>query len=178
MSLIKHKRHCQDELATAVMLVGLRSGVEKRGREESRDDSCRAQKATKMACVREMKEDPIDATECIIEPEDRLSAWVLKPAPYFYYTDRSREVDDDPLMPLTALGRVPNFPAKVRMYFDDNATSILSIECDAGDGSCYDVYMDVSSIISNFSRINITLVTRHKFCFSSVVFEIGYLRQI
>jgi hypothetical protein len=32
----------------------------------------------------------------------------LQPAPYFLYRDYSREVDDDPLTPLTPPGRVPN----------------------------------------------------------------------
>ena len=36
----------------------------------------------------------------------------LRPAPYFYYVDRSREEDDDPLTPLTPPARVPIFPAK------------------------------------------------------------------
>jgi len=37
----------------------------------------------------------------------------LKPFPYFYYRDFSKEVDPDPLVPLTPPGRVPNFPAKM-----------------------------------------------------------------
>ena len=36
---------------------------------------------------------------------------VLKPFPYFYYRDYSTLQDPDPLTPLTAPGRVPNFPA-------------------------------------------------------------------
>jgi hypothetical protein len=38
---------------------------------------------------------------------------VLKPAPYFYYTDRSREVDADPIALLTTSGQVPTFPVKM-----------------------------------------------------------------
>ena len=37
----------------------------------------------------------------------------LRPFPYFYYRDFSKQVDPDPLTPLTAPGRVPNFPAKM-----------------------------------------------------------------
>ena len=38
---------------------------------------------------------------------------LLKPYPYFFYRDFSKQVDPDPLTPLTAPGRVPNFPAKM-----------------------------------------------------------------
>jgi hypothetical protein len=38
---------------------------------------------------------------------------ILQPNPYFYYRDYSKCVDPDPLTPLTAPGRVPNFPAKM-----------------------------------------------------------------
>lgn len=38
---------------------------------------------------------------------------VLRPFPYFYYRDFSQVPDPDPLAPLTAPGRVPNFPAKM-----------------------------------------------------------------
>mmetsp|Transcript_17926 Transcript_17926/g.26530 ORF Transcript_17926/g.26530 Transcript_17926/m.26530 type:complete len:380 (+) Transcript_17926:16-1155(+) len=37
----------------------------------------------------------------------------LFPAPFFRYRDFSREIDPDPLTPLTPPGRVPNFPAKM-----------------------------------------------------------------
>eukprot|EP00542_Grammatophora_oceanica_P022825 CAMPEP_0194028814 /NCGR_PEP_ID=MMETSP0009_2-20130614/2702_1 /TAXON_ID=210454 /ORGANISM="Grammatophora oceanica, Strain CCMP 410" /LENGTH=490 /DNA_ID=CAMNT_0038668315 /DNA_START=186 /DNA_END=1658 /DNA_ORIENTATION=- len=37
----------------------------------------------------------------------------LRPAPFFYYRDFSRNSDPDPLTPLTPPGRVPNFPAKM-----------------------------------------------------------------
>lgn len=33
--------------------------------------------------------------------------------PFFHYTDFSQQIDPDPLTPLTAPGRVPNFPAKM-----------------------------------------------------------------
>lgn len=37
----------------------------------------------------------------------------LQPYPYFYYRDHSHVEDPDPFKPLTAPGRVPNFPAKM-----------------------------------------------------------------
>lgn len=37
----------------------------------------------------------------------------LRCAPFFYYRDFSQTVDEDPLIPLTPLARVPNFPAKM-----------------------------------------------------------------
>ncbi|KAL3808850.1 hypothetical protein ACHAXA_007029 [Cyclostephanos tholiformis] len=53
------------------------------------------------------KDPPMDATGLVFaQPE-------LKPAPFFYYSDHSLELDDDPLMPITAVGSVPTFPAKM-----------------------------------------------------------------
>ena len=46
---------------------------------------------------------------------------VLNPAPFFYYIDRSDEIDDDPLTPLTPPGRVPNFPATMYAILCDPA---------------------------------------------------------
>lgn len=37
----------------------------------------------------------------------------LRPYPFFYYVDYSVMKDDNPLLPLTDLGKVPNFPAKM-----------------------------------------------------------------
>ena len=37
----------------------------------------------------------------------------LQAAPFYFYNDFSRDVDPDPLTPLTPPGRVPNFPAKM-----------------------------------------------------------------
>ena len=47
------------------------------------------------------------------EENDPDSQAVLKPFPYFFYRDFSTVPDPDPLTPLTAPGRVPNFPAKM-----------------------------------------------------------------
>jgi hypothetical protein len=51
------------------------------------------------------KDPPMDATGLVFAQP------VLKPAPYFYYSDHSLEKDDNPLMPITAMGSVPTFPA-------------------------------------------------------------------
>jgi hypothetical protein len=56
------------------------------------------------------------STNTTLEPPRPLShrrEIFLKPVPYFYYRDCSRRPDPDPLTPLTALGRVPNFPSKM-----------------------------------------------------------------
>ena len=37
----------------------------------------------------------------------------LKPTPYFYYIDHSRNVDEDPLAPLSPALSVPNFLIKL-----------------------------------------------------------------
>jgi len=37
----------------------------------------------------------------------------MQPFPFYNYVDHSRDVDPDPFVPLTAPGRVPNFPAKM-----------------------------------------------------------------
>jgi hypothetical protein len=42
-----------------------------------------------------------------------LNSKTIKPYPYFYYRDFSTVPDPDPLVPLTAIGRMPNFPAKM-----------------------------------------------------------------
>ncbi len=57
------------------------------------------------------------ATECgtqlSSDTKCRKSSRRLKPAPYFYYIDRSRDPDEDPLSPLTLPLYVPSFAAKV-----------------------------------------------------------------
>jgi hypothetical protein len=60
---------------------------------------------------------PTSATESsskkAAEKMKKTKERILQPNPYFYYRDYSRCVDPDPLTPLTAPGRVPNFPAKM-----------------------------------------------------------------
>lgn len=51
----------------------------------------------------------------------------LKPYPFYYYVDHSRDVDDDPMTPLTPPGRVPNFPAKMHAILSrDDLSDIIS----------------------------------------------------
>jgi hypothetical protein len=38
---------------------------------------------------------------------------MLNPAPYFYYVDHSRDIDDDPLSPLSPVLSIPNFVIKL-----------------------------------------------------------------
>ena len=38
---------------------------------------------------------------------------MLNPAPYFYYVDHSRDINDDPLSPLSPVLSVPNFVIKL-----------------------------------------------------------------
>ncbi|EED93475.1 hypothetical protein THAPSDRAFT_22414 [Thalassiosira pseudonana CCMP1335] len=84
----------------------------KRSREEDddNDDTSELQSntifpASKKTAIDGVEE--LDATGLVFAPP------VLKPAPYFYYSDHSLEEDDDPLTPVTAAGRVPTFPAKM-----------------------------------------------------------------
>lgn len=37
----------------------------------------------------------------------------IMPHPFYHYRDHSRDVNPDPLTPLTIAGRMPNFPAKL-----------------------------------------------------------------
>ncbi|CAJ1934300.1 unnamed protein product [Cylindrotheca closterium] len=53
------------------------------------------------------------ATASKVNSETSKSGPSLQPFPYFYYCDHSRVEDPDPFKPLTAPGRVPNFPAKM-----------------------------------------------------------------
>lgn len=51
----------------------------------------------------------------------------LQPYPFYYYRDFSREIDEDPLTPLTPPGRVPNFPAKMHAILSrDDLSDVIS----------------------------------------------------
>eukprot|EP00957_Ditylum_brightwellii_P162352 12362096-Ditylum_brightwellii.AAC.1 len=41
-----------------------------------------------------------------------------KPAPFFYYVDRSREDDDDPHLPIIPHGLRVNLPCKMHVILD------------------------------------------------------------
>jgi hypothetical protein len=49
----------------------------------------------------------------LVSPGSESGKRELVAAPFYYYRDFSREIDPDPLTPLTPPGRVPNFPAKM-----------------------------------------------------------------
>ena len=46
-------------------------------------------------------------------PERKMATRPLRPAPYYYYVDHSRDADDDALTPLTPALSVPNFVTKL-----------------------------------------------------------------
>lgn len=54
-----------------------------------------------------------DTKKLRLTVDDDCKSPSLAPAPFFFYRDHSQVPDDDPLTPLTAPGRVPNFPAKM-----------------------------------------------------------------
>mmetsp|Transcript_6126 Transcript_6126/g.9551 ORF Transcript_6126/g.9551 Transcript_6126/m.9551 type:complete len:512 (+) Transcript_6126:127-1662(+) len=61
-----------------------------------------------------IKEATVDDSDEEMDATARVfAAPELKPAPYFYYSDHSLEEDPDPLIPITASGHVPTFPAKM-----------------------------------------------------------------
>jgi len=88
--------------AISVMNQQQSQTCEKRGRDDSAD-------AAGGAFIPPQKVSRTDSPVTARPPNGRE----LLPAPYFYYRNRSHEVDEDPLTPLTPPGRVPNFPAKV-----------------------------------------------------------------
>lgn len=83
----------------------------KRSRDEDETPSPN-KKASKPSFIQEVtvkdaEDEEMDATARV------FAAPELKPAPYFYYSDHSLEEDPDPLIPITASGHVPTFPAKM-----------------------------------------------------------------
>lgn len=92
------------------------------GNKRSRDDEDGALKepspkktaASKPSPVKEATVSNNDAEGEEMDATARVfAAPELKPAPYFYYSDHSLEEDPDPLVPITASGHVPTFPAKM-----------------------------------------------------------------
>jgi hypothetical protein len=106
----------------------------KRSREEDddNDDTSELQSntifpASKKTAIDGVEE--LDATGLVFAPP------VLKPAPYFYYSDHSLEEDDDPLTPVTAAGRVPTFPASECSLLCCS-DSVLILHCHRTDICC------------------------------------------
>ncbi|KAL3787116.1 hypothetical protein HJC23_013097 [Cyclotella cryptica] len=119
MALRKHKSYTPEDLSAALIMTSLTSGF-KRHLPAEADDEHFAPLAKRRAT-----EAKVLKTRDSIETQAIVSAtnWVLKPAPYFYYNDRSREPDDDPLTPLTPPGLVPTFPAKMHAILSNKELS-------------------------------------------------------
>eukprot|EP00804_Cyclotella_cryptica_P018348 CCRYP_015484-RB/>CCRYP_015484-RB protein AED:0.23 eAED:0.23 QI:238/0.66/1/1/0.33/0.5/4/1057/221 len=119
MALRKHKSYTPEDLSAALIMTSLTSGF-KRHLPAEADDEHFAPLAKRRATEAEVLK-----TRDSIETQAIVSAtnWVLKPAPYFYYNDRSREPDDDPLTPLTPPGLVPTFPAKMHAILSNKELS-------------------------------------------------------
>jgi hypothetical protein len=102
-----------DEHAVAVAVAALLNatavGSVKRSRDDADADHAAggSNKAARVDAPDEANAAPAEG------PAADVSLGELKPYPYFYYQDFSTHVDPDPLTPLTAPGRVPNFPAKM-----------------------------------------------------------------
>lgn len=97
------------EQKAAEAVAGLSSG-----KREAEDDSHDAAGGTKKTRVEE------ELSTVQQEPPIVPSRGELKPYPFFYYVNHSDDVDPDPLTPLTAPGRVPNFPAKMHAILSRN----------------------------------------------------------
>jgi len=113
MALRKHKSYTPEDLSAALIMTSLTSGFKRHLPVEADDDHSEpdAKKLASHAKVLKLR----DAGET--QAISYSTNWMLKPAPYFYYNDRSREPDEDPLTPLTPPGLVPTFPAKVSKIY-------------------------------------------------------------
>lgn len=106
-----------EERAVASAVAALGGSWNKRDREDSPDAAGGTVKKIKTSDP--MEEAPIaPAAPAALGPErppaepERVEE-EPKPYPFFHYKDFSKEIDPDPLTPLTPPGRVPNFPAKM-----------------------------------------------------------------
>jgi hypothetical protein len=98
-----------EEHAAAHVVASLQGG--KRYRVDDSPDAAAGVKRGKMSPPEPQGIVP----EAAVQPEGEPALMILdvKPFPFFRYTDFSKEVDPDSLIPLTMPGRVPNFPAKM-----------------------------------------------------------------
>ena len=113
MALRKHKNYMPEDVAEAIIITSLNSDG-KRHRGEYNNELYPAKRHATHLVIESADLKDINTAK----PDASTSSppnqnWVLKPAPYFYYTDRSRQPDDEPWTPLTPHGLVPTFPAKV-----------------------------------------------------------------
>ena len=117
MALRKHKNYTPEDVAAALIITGMNSdGKRNRGADDDNQLCSAKRHATdlefKSTCLKDIGGARTEATNTNNPSSPNLN-WVLKPAPYFYYNDRSSEPDDDPWTPLTPPGLIPTFPAKV-----------------------------------------------------------------
>jgi HSF-type DNA-binding len=100
-----------EEQAAASVVASLAG---KRDREDSADAAGGVKKPREVEGDNEGAQEVAVAVAVAAQPvqADELED-ELKPAPFFYYKDFSTLSDPDSLTPLTAPGRVPNFPAKM-----------------------------------------------------------------
>jgi HSF-type DNA-binding len=112
-----------EEQAAASVVAGLAG-------KRNRDDSPDAAGGMKVARLLEepTNQPPVAAIFVENDASDQEPPEELQPFPFFYYKDYSTVKDPDSLTPLTAPGRVPNFPAKMH--------AILS-RPDLADVICY-----------------------------------------
>lgn len=95
------------EEQAASVVVALANSSQKRPRNDSCEETQSDAGPSKAARLDGSASDDSSATpEAVEEP-------ALHPYPYFFYRNYSTVPDDDPLTPVTAPGRVPNFPAKM-----------------------------------------------------------------
>jgi hypothetical protein len=107
MALRKHKNYRPEDVSVALTMMSVS------GKRPADDTNVDVPPSKRIAMDIQASIDKL-AWETIMDASSNDKAnWVLKPAPYFYYTDRSREPDDDPFVALTPPGLVPTFPAKV-----------------------------------------------------------------
>jgi len=101
----KRVSHTSDDVAAATSRTG--GGGSKKKMPALDADGITTTTTTPAKKTKAMKPPPMDATGLVFaNPE-------LKPHPFFYYSDHSLEMDDDPLTPITPAGIVPTFPAKM-----------------------------------------------------------------
>jgi len=90
------RNHSDNEQEVGSFLASLK-------RDQSDDDSF----------GRLMKKSRFDSFAAPVAEITTTTTSPMQPFPFYNYVDHSRDVDPDPFIPLTAPGRVPNFPAKM-----------------------------------------------------------------
>ena len=131
MSSFLHERSPEEREAANIVanlqsaggggVMGEEKGVAMSGNKRSRDDDAKQSSRAKQSSPRKKSAKSTSRKEATsVDSDEEMDATArvfaapeLKPAPYFYYSDHSLEEDPDPLIPITASGHVPTFPAKM-----------------------------------------------------------------